>query len=75
MTSDIDDVIRQETRRGKRPIDIETRRQHAKVVKGLSWLKEQGATDAEAAEFIVNELKLSPDDPKVLNVRKMWRDL
>jgi hypothetical protein len=44
-------------------------------VKGLSWLKEEGATEADAVKFIVSELKLRPDDPKVLIVRKMWRDL
>jgi hypothetical protein len=38
-------------------------------------LKEQGATEEEAVKFIVTELKLRPDDPKVLILRKMWGDL
>lgn len=74
-SDDIKDVYRRETRGRKRPVDIETRRQHAKVVRGLAWLKEQGATEEEAVKFIVTELKLRPDDPKVLSVRKIWGDL
>jgi hypothetical protein len=71
---DVKDVYQQETRSPKRPVDIETRRQRAKIAKSLIRLKEKGASDEDVLAFIVSELKLRRDDPNVLAALRIWRE-
>jgi hypothetical protein len=75
MNSDIEDVIQAERRRGKRPVDIETKRFVLRIKRGLKRLYDDGRSEEDVKSFIVNELRIKPDDPRVLAALKIWRML
>ena len=72
--ADIDDVIRQDQRRGKRrrPIDIETQRRHNKLLAAVRrCLREH---DEETfKEIIAGELGLTPGSPEYVEALRLWR--
>jgi hypothetical protein len=70
--SEIDDVVLQEKRRGRRPIiDIESRRAHAQLVKDVRRHLERGTEE----EFVntIRAAGLVDGSPRFLEVLRLWR--
>ena len=69
--AELDDVIREETRRGRRPIDIEERRRQAQLKRDLRMYLRIG-TEEEFREAM-RALGLRDGSPQMDQVLKIWR--
>ncbi len=69
--SDIDDVILEETRRGRRPVDQAALRKRRELLRDLRWLLDFG----EETEFLkaIRALGLQDGSPEFLNAVQLWR--
>ena len=69
---EIEDVIREETSRGRRPIDLRTQRQRQQLLRGLKKLLEHGTED----EFVaaMRALGLGVDSPSFREALRIWRE-
>jgi hypothetical protein len=71
-SSDVDDVRREEMSRGRRPIDLETRRQRQETLHDLRQLLAVGTED----EFVaaMRALGLRDDSPKWNEILRTWSE-
>jgi hypothetical protein len=71
-SSDVDDVRREEMSRGRRPIDLETRRQRQETLHDLRQLLAVGTED----EFVaaMRALGLRDDSPKWNEILRIWSE-
>lgn len=69
--AELDDVIREETRRGRRPIDIEERRRQAQLKRDLRIYLRIG-TEQEFLEAM-RALGLRDGSPQLKEALKAWR--
>ena len=69
---DLDDVIQKETRRGRRPVDLESKR---KCIEMLSEFRKL-LTLATEKEFVqaMGAVELRDGSPALLEALKIWRD-
>jgi hypothetical protein len=75
MASDIEEVYQQEVRRGKRPKDIQTKRERDTLRKALKRFIEKRATEEQVVGAIAQYLNLPADAPAVLVVVELWREV
>jgi hypothetical protein len=69
---DLKDVLAEEGRRGRRPIDIEARRRHNRLRKAVEETVREH--DEETfKELIVHEIGLTPGSPEYDRALKEWR--
>jgi hypothetical protein len=69
----IDEVRRQEERRGKRPIDIAERRRHLKLLQSFTILMENCANEREFSDRITADLGIVYGTPKYAEALKAYR--
>ena len=71
--SDLDDVLREERARGRRPVDATARRRRQELVRKLSRTIREG----NEREFlrIVRVLGLRDGSPEFANALRLWRDV
>ena len=69
---DLEDVLREETSRGRRPVDATARRRRWELLRKLSRTIREG----NEREFlrIVRALGLKDGSPELANVLRLWRD-
>jgi hypothetical protein len=69
---DLEDVIKKETRRGRRPIDLDARRKRVEMLSDFRKL----LTLATEEEFIqaMRAVGLRDGSPQFLDALKIWRD-
>jgi|HubBroStandDraft_6_1064221.scaffolds.fasta_scaffold542927_1 hypothetical protein len=69
---ELDQVMREETRRGRRPIDLEARRKRAEKLADMRKL----LTIATEAEFVtaMQAAGLTAGSQEFLEVLRIWRD-
>jgi hypothetical protein len=67
---DLQDLMRSETRRGKRPIDIEERRRRAELQRDFKFLLDEGSRD----EFVkaIRALGLQIGSPRFEQALLIW---
>ena len=67
---DLEDVMRSETRRGKRPIDIEERRRRAELQRDFKFLLDSASRD----EFVkaIHALGLRDGSPEFVQALSIW---
>jgi hypothetical protein len=68
---DVDDVLREERSRGRRPVNMATRRQREADKRALRWLLQNG-TEAELRAAI-RALGYADDSPTVQRAWEAWR--
>jgi hypothetical protein len=68
---DLEEVIRKETGRGRRPIDLETRRKHAEKLEVMRKL----LAIATEEEFVkaMRGVGLRDESPEFLEALRIWR--
>ncbi len=69
---DLRDLMRSETRRGKRPIDIEERRRRAELQRDFKFLLDEGSRE----EFVkaIRALGLQKGSPQFDQALSIWDD-
>jgi hypothetical protein len=69
---DLEDVIRAESRRGKRPIDIEERRRRAQLQRDFRTLLEEGSKE----DFVkaIRALGLRDGSPEFEHALSIWNE-
>jgi hypothetical protein len=72
ISSDLDEVRREEMNRGRRPIDLETRRQRQELLHDLRKVLEIGTEDDFVAAM--RALGLQTDSPSWSEILRIWRD-
>ena len=69
---DLKDVLEEEGRRGRRPIDIEARRRHNRLRKAVEETVREH--DEETfKELMIHDLGLIPGSPRYERALKEWR--
>ena len=68
----LEDVMREEGRRGRRPIDLEARRKRAEKLTDMRKL----LTIATEEEFLraMRAVGLTDDSPELLDALRIWRE-
>ncbi|MBI4482416.1 MAG: hypothetical protein HY652_05945 [Acidobacteria bacterium] len=69
---DLNDVIREETSRGRRPIDTKARRQRQQLLADLRKLLRE--KDERAFLAAIREIGLKDGSPEFLKVVHIWRE-
>jgi hypothetical protein len=69
---DLEEVMRKETRRGRRPIDFEERRKRAERLNGIRKLLEL-ATEGEFVKAML-AVGLRDDSPEFLDALRIWKN-
>jgi hypothetical protein len=69
---EIEDLRRQErSRRGRRPVDIEARRQRQRYLSALRKIVEEGTEDD--LKLALRQIGLSEDSPEYAEALRIWR--
>ncbi|HUA86846.1 MAG TPA: hypothetical protein VMB85_23475 [Bryobacteraceae bacterium] len=68
---DLNDVMREEKSRGRRPIDTQAQREHEEDLRGMRKLLELG-TEEEFKEAM-RAYGYAEDSPQMLNALRIWR--
>ncbi len=71
--SDLEDVIREEASRGRRPVDAEARKRRRELLRDVAKTIREG----NEREFlrILRALGLQDGSPKFANALRIWRDV
>jgi hypothetical protein len=69
--SEIEDLRRQESRRGRRPVDIEVRRQRQRYLAALRKIVEEGTEDD--LKLALRHIGLSEDSSEYAEALRIWR--
>jgi len=69
---DLEDVMIEEKSRGRRPVDMKTRRQRQKLLRDLRRLLESG--DERAFMEAIRSAGLKDGSPEFLNALRVWRE-
>lgn len=68
---DIEDLRRQESRRGRRPVDIEAKRQRQRYLAALRKIVEEGTE--EDLKLALRQIGLTEDSPEYAEALRIWR--
>lgn len=70
---DIEDVIREEERRGRRPIDFAARKERTKALWDMQVFLNI-RTETEFLSAMCDQFGLPADSPRILACLQIWRD-
>jgi hypothetical protein len=68
---EIEDLRKQESRRGRRPVDIDARRQRQRYLAALRKIVEEGTEDD--LKLALRQIGLSEDSPEYAEALRIWR--